>query len=67
MDLFLSQTQQDALLKRLATLETAEKDAARYRWLRDNCGTHDVAARVCLELPGNQWDAAIDEAMEFSA
>jgi hypothetical protein len=62
MDLFLSPTQQEGLLKRLATLERSEKDASRYRWLRDNCGTHDVAARVCLELPGDQWDAAIDEA-----
>ena len=43
-------------------LISAEKDAARYRWLRDlPC---DSANEEIGNYPGDMWDAAIDEAMQ---
>ena len=43
-------------------LRQAEKDAARYRWLRDlPC---DSANEEIGNYPGDMWDDAIDEAMQ---
>ena len=45
-------------------LISAEKDAARYRWLRDlPC---DSANEEIGNYPGDMWDDAIDEAMQCS-
>ena len=43
-------------------LISAEKDAARYRWLRDLPG--DSAHEEIGNYPGDMWDDAIDEAMQ---
>lgn len=44
----------------ISRLRAAERDAARYRWMRDNCDTaSDIASACC----GLKWDAAIDAAM----
>lgn len=51
-------------LRRLAELE---RDALRYRWLREGCNVVDSEAeRIALRLWGQHWDAAIDAAMEQS-
>lgn len=44
----------------LARAEAAEKDAARYRWLRDlpEGSPHEQIGN----FPGDTWDAAIDAA-----
>ena len=46
----------------LVNLRQAEKDAARYRWLRDlpDGSAHEEIGNY----PGDMWDAAIDEAMQ---
>ncbi|MBS1831242.1 MAG: hypothetical protein JST65_00935 [Acidobacteria bacterium] len=42
----------------------AEKDAARYRWLRDT-GSHTAIMFILDQRrESNEWDAEIDEAME---
>ena len=46
----------------LSRLRQAEKDAARYRWLRDLPG--DSAHEEIGNYPGDMWDDAIDEAMQ---
>jgi hypothetical protein len=51
----------DALAARLAE---AERDAARYRWLRDS--RPNVVDGVLLDRDG-EWDAAIDLAIAASA
>ena len=43
-------------------LISAEKDAERYRWLRDLPG--DSAHEEIGNYPGDMWDDAIDEAMQ---
>ena len=43
-------------------LRQAEKDAARYRWLRDL--PEGSAHEEIGNYPGDMWDAAIDEAMQ---
>jgi hypothetical protein len=48
----------------LARLAEAERDAARYRWLRDS--RPDVVDGVLLDRDG-EWDAAIDLAIAASA
>ena len=49
-------------LELIGRLEQAEKDAARYRWLRDlPC---DSANEEIGNYPGDMWDDAIDEAMQ---
>ena len=49
-------------LEILGRLQQAEKDAARYRWLRDLPG--DSAHEEIGNYPGDMWDDAIDEAMQ---
>jgi len=46
--------------------EAAERDAARYRWLRDSIQTGTEAHEISLdadEMTAEQFDAAIDRAM----
>ena len=62
---FLTEPVSYGELKLLAErLISAEKDAARYRWLRDlPC---DSANEEIGNYPGDMWDDAIDEAMQCS-
>ena len=48
-------------LELIGRLEQAEKDAARYRWLRDlpDGSAHEEIGNY----PGDMWDESIDEAM----
>lgn len=46
----------------LTRLREAEKDAARYRWLRDEADGFQVSG--CIELNGCHWDMAIDRVMK---
>lgn len=69
----------DALRKEVAELRATnaglEKDAARYRWLRDNDGDGAISepiqsmwANCKTEYPSApEWDAAIDAALATSA
>ena len=51
--------------QRIAQLE---KDAARYRWLREgNDAKHGAAWHVAVNLYGCEWDAAIDAAIKKGA
>ena len=62
---FLTEPVSYGELKLLAErLISAEKDAARYRWLRDLPG--DSANEEIGNYPGDMWDDAIDEAMKCS-
>ena len=62
---FLTEPVSYGELKLLAErLISAEKDAARYRWLRDLPG--DSAHEEIGNYPGDMWDDAIDEAMQCS-
>ena len=60
---FLTEPVSYGELKLLAErLISAEKDAARYRWLRDLPG--DSAHEEIGNYPGDMWDDAIDKAMQ---
>lgn len=41
---------------------SAEKNAERYCWLKANEHS-ELATELCLEIPSEDWDAAIDAAM----
>ena len=48
-------------------LEKAEKDAERYRWLRDGCDEKgNAASHIAANCYGMEWNALIDTAMEAS-
>jgi len=49
----------------IARLRQAEKDAARYRWLRDQAGDGDVCD-VLFNTAYEEWNEFIDEAMQCS-
>ena len=52
----------EVLVELIICLRQAEKDAARYRWLRDlPC---DSANEEIGNYPGDMWDESIDEAMQ---
>ena len=51
----------EVLVELITRLRQAEKDAARYRWLRDL--PSDSANEEIGNYPGDMWDDAIDEAM----
>ena len=52
----------EVLVELITRLRQAEKDASRYRWLRDlPC---DSAHEEIGNYPGDMWDDAIDEAMQ---
>ena len=46
----------------IARLRQAEKDAVRYRWLRDDA--NGVQVDGCLQLCGEDCDLAIDRVMK---
>jgi hypothetical protein len=54
----------------IARLRAAEADAARYRWLREQCGMSgsltiaEVGSWELIPWSGDDIDAAIDTAME---
>ena len=52
----------EILVELITRLRQAEKDAARYRWLRDL--PEGSAHEEIGNYPGDMWDAAIDEAMQ---
>ena len=54
----------EVLVELITRLRQAEKDAARYRWLRDL--PSDSANEEIGNYPGDMWDDAIDEAMQCS-
>ncbi|MGL4354118.1 MAG: hypothetical protein ACRCVV_14760 [Shewanella sp.] len=49
------------VMELITRLRQAEKDAARYRWLRDKASAFAIenAAEICREA----WDSLIDDAM----
>ena len=51
----------EVLVELITRLRQAEKDAARYRWLRDlpDGSAHEEIGNY----PGDMWDESIDEAM----
>lgn len=45
-------------------LTDEQKDAARYRWLRDGCNEKGSrASHIAANFYGMEWDAAIDDAI----
>ena len=53
----------DEIERLRAQVAELEKDAKRYRWLRDGCCDKDTAAsRIAQNEYGMHWDAAIDAA-----
>ena len=52
------------MIELITRLRQAEKDAARYRWLRDlpDGSAHEEIGNY----PGDMWDESIDEAMQCS-
>jgi hypothetical protein len=46
-------------------LDSALRDAKRYRWIKANEHS-ELAAELCMEIPGEDWDAAIDAALSRS-
>ena len=56
--------ERDQLRARVADLEAAAKDAARYRWLRDGNYDKDTeATHIAVNMFGFEWDDAIDAAI----
>lgn len=47
-------------------LRQAEKDAARYRWLRHMAEVDGATEMMLAILISDDWDSAIDEAMNAS-
>ena len=54
----------EVLVELITRLRKAEKDAERYRWLRDlpDGSAHEEIGNY----PGDMWDESIDEAMQCS-
>lgn len=52
----------ESIMELITRLRQAEKDAARYRWLRDlpDGSAHEEIGNY----PGDMWDESIDEAMQ---
>ena len=52
----------EVLVELITRLRQAEKDAERYRWLRDlpDGSAHEEMGNY----PGDMWDESIDEAMQ---
>lgn len=55
-------TKAENVMALVQCLRQAEKDAKRYRWLRDDADGHQL--RGCMELNGEDWDAAVDRVMQ---
>lgn len=60
MDEFIGMAEQ--MHKDIEALRQSEKDAARYRWLRDVAVEHDLCISVSLE--SSEWDEFIDDATQ---
>ncbi len=59
------ETECNALRVENDRLRAAEKDAARYRWLRAGCDHKtSTATHIASSCYGLEWDAAIDTAMK---
>ena len=64
MDEFIGMAEQ--MHKEIELLRQAEKDAARYRWLRESTHFDSMQHKLyCLHY-GERLDIAIDEAMQCS-
>ena len=62
------ETECNALRVENDRLRAAEKDAARYRWLRAGCDHKtSTATHIASSYYGLEWDAAIDTAMKGEA
>ncbi len=62
------ETECNALRVENDRLRAAEKDAARYRWLRAGCDHKtSTATHIASSCYGLEWDAAIDTAMKGSS
>lgn len=48
----------------VARLRQAEKDAARYRWLRDTADVDGADDLMISIIISDEWDSLIDEAMQ---
>ena len=47
-------------------LRQAEKDSARYRWLRDTAGVDGTADLMISIIASDEWDSLIDEEIQCS-
>ena len=54
-----AERERDAAIAKLAAVE---KDAERYRWLRDVDPDEEVFGQIVDNTAGENWDAAIDAA-----
>lgn len=54
------------LIELITRLRQAEKDAARYRWLRDEAYAFDISDFFMCSQVGEKRDAFADEAMNAS-
>lgn len=48
----------------ITRLRQAEKDAARYRWLRSTADVDGTADLMISIIASDEWDSLIDEAMQ---
>jgi len=70
---FMSQIRPLSIASIITRLRAAEADAARYRWLREQCGMSgsltiaEVGSWELIPWSGDDIDAAIDAAMERKA
>lgn len=56
----------EILVELITRLRQAEKDAARYRWLRHMAEVDGATEMMLAILISDDWDSAIDEAMNGS-
>jgi len=64
---FIAACNPTAITELLARLEAAEVDAARYRWLRNECGDAEIGVYIYARDPHRTtWaqDAALDAAID---
>lgn len=54
------------LLELTERLIAAEKDAARYRWLRDTSGVDGTADLMISIIASDEWDSLINEEIQCS-
>lgn len=54
------------MIELITRLRQAEKDAARYRWLRHMADVDGATEMMLAILISDDWDAAIDEVMNGS-
>ena len=54
----------ESIIELITRLRQAEKDAARYRWLRDTADVDGTADLMISIIVSDEWDSLIDEAMQ---